>query len=148
MCLTVEDKCSKYSKDDYLHAEQAHILQKAVLFPASKDLKSWLDRNDIRDCKLECSDVSAANDVFGSDTAICQGKTTRKKASNPSVRLDPVPLSILKRYHDVRTLCVDVMFVNRIPFLVSISRQLGFGTVEFLSSCMWLAPLKTDRTAL
>jgi hypothetical protein len=103
------------------------------MFPASKDLKSWLDKNIIRDCKLGRRDVSAADDVFGPDTAILQGKTTRKKASNDPIRLAPVPPSILKRYHAV-TLCVDIMFVNRIPFLVSISQHLRFGTIELLPS--------------
>jgi hypothetical protein len=133
LVTTVDDKRSKYSKADYSRAEQARILQKSLMFPASKDLKSWLDKNIIRDCKLGRRDVSAADDVFGPDTAILQGKTTRKKASNDPIRLAPVPPSILKRYHAV-TLCVDIMFVNRIPFLVSISQHLRFGTIELLPS--------------
>jgi hypothetical protein len=80
LVTTVEDKCSNYSKADYSRAEQARLLQKSLMFPASKDLKSWLDKNIIRDCKLERRDVSAADDVFGPDVAILQGKTTRKKA--------------------------------------------------------------------
>jgi hypothetical protein len=80
LVTTVEDKRSNYSKADYSRAEQARLLQKSLMFPASKDLKSWLDKNIIRDCKLERRDVSAADDVFGPDVAILQGKTTRKKA--------------------------------------------------------------------
>ena len=133
LVTTVADKRSNYSKADYSRAEQARALQKSLMFPSSKDLKLWLDSNIIRDCKLERRDVSAADDVFGPDTAILQGKTTRKKASNVPAYLSPVPPDILKRYHDV-TLCVDVMFVNRIPFLVSISRHIRFGTVELLLS--------------
>jgi hypothetical protein len=133
LVTTMEDKRSNYSKADYSRAEQARLLQKSLMFPASKDLKSWLDKNIILDCKLERHDVSAADDVFGPDVAILQGKTTRKKASNNPVRLAPVPPIVLKRYHAV-TLCVDVMFVNCIPFLVSISRHLRFGTIELLHS--------------
>jgi hypothetical protein len=74
LVTTVDDKRSKYSKADHSRAEQARILQKSLMFPASKDLKSWLDKNIIRDCKLGRRDVSAADDVFGPDTAILQGK--------------------------------------------------------------------------
>jgi hypothetical protein len=35
-------------------------------------------------------------------------------------------------------LCIDIMFINNIPFLTSISRHLRFGTVE------WLKGLKKD----
>jgi hypothetical protein len=40
LCLTtfVEDKKSKYSKADYSRAEQARILQKSLMFPATRDL--------------------------------------------------------------------------------------------------------------
>ena len=37
----------------------------------------------------------------------------------------------MSKYQEV-TICGDVMFVNRIPFLVTISRHLKFGTVEML----------------
>ena len=42
-----------------------------------------------------------------------------------------VPHAIFKGYRNV-TLSVDVMFVNRIPFLAPISRNLKFTTVETL----------------
>jgi hypothetical protein len=57
------------------------------MFPASKDLQLWLDKNIIQDCKLERRDFSAANDIFGSDVAILQGKTTCKQASNALIAL-------------------------------------------------------------
>jgi hypothetical protein len=133
LVATVDDKLSKYSKADYSHAEQACILQKSLMFPASKGLKSWLDKNIIRDCKLEWCDATDADDGFGPNTAILQGMTTWKKASNAPICLAPVPHSTQKRYRAV-TLCVDIMFVNRIPFLVSISQHHHFGTIELLHS--------------
>jgi hypothetical protein len=39
----------------------------------------------------------------------------------------------MERCHDV-TLCIDIMFVNKIPFLVTISRNIKFGTVEAMKS--------------
>ena len=43
----------------------------------------------------------------------------------------PIPPDILSLYHSV-TLCMDIMFINKMPFLVTISCNIKFGTVELL----------------
>lgn len=45
--------------------------------------------------------------------------------------IDPVPPNILFRPKNI-TLAIDLMFVNRIPFLVTVSRNQKFITVEDL----------------
>ena len=40
-----------------------------------------------------------------------------------------IPAGILKRYQKV-TLCVDIMYINRVVMLVSISRNIKFATIE------------------
>eukprot|EP00178_Gracilaria_changii_P013526 TRINITY_DN381_c1_g1_i1.p1 TRINITY_DN381_c1_g1~~TRINITY_DN381_c1_g1_i1.p1 ORF type:complete len:1004 (-),score=118.29 TRINITY_DN381_c1_g1_i1:1292-3985(-) len=45
----------------------------------------------------------------------------------------PVPDDIMKRHREV-VVCFDVMYVNGIPFAVSISRALKFGTVEAIKN--------------
>jgi hypothetical protein len=44
-----------------------------------------------------------------------------------------VPREIMERHRDV-TLCVDIMFVNQIPFFITISRNIKFGTIEVLKN--------------
>ena len=46
-------------------------------------------------------------------------------------KINVIPPTIMSQYQNV-TLCGDVMFVNRIPFLVTTSRHIKFGTVEIL----------------
>ena len=70
-----------------------------------------------------------ANKLFGPDVGALKGKTTRR---NPPIVDSPVSVditSILKFYGEV-TLCVDLMYVNRVPLLVTLSRNVKFGTVE------------------
>jgi hypothetical protein len=57
------------------------------------------------------------------------------KDTPESVRTDyvQIPRHILKR-HKVVTLAVDCMFVNGIPFLVSVARGLNLVTVEHTPS--------------
>jgi hypothetical protein len=40
----------------------------------------------------------------------------------------------MEHYHDI-TLCIDIMFVNRIPFFLSISKNIRFITAEVLNNC-------------
>ena len=58
-----------------------------------------------------------------------------------------VPVSILKRYHDV-TICVDIMYVNRVAMLVSISQSIKFGMIEAIpnnKSAMIISRVKAIR---
>jgi hypothetical protein len=45
-------------------------------------------------------------------------------------------------------LCVDVMYVNTIPMLVTLSRNIHFGTVEALPSCSKANILKAIHNVL
>lgn len=45
----------------------------------------------------------------------------------------PIPDDVMKRHHEV-VLGFGVMFINAIPFAVSVSRALKFGTVEAVSN--------------
>jgi hypothetical protein len=39
----------------------------------------------------------------------------------------------MEKYWDI-TICADIMFVNKIPFLVTISREIKFGKAETLAN--------------
>jgi hypothetical protein len=75
-----------------------------------------------------------AEHIFGPDPGSLKGKTTR--TASDQVRaggLVPIPITILEHYRKV-VLCVDVMKVNKMPFLVTISRAIKFGTVAWLKN--------------
>jgi hypothetical protein len=44
-----------------------------------------------------------------------------------------MPMTIMEKYREL-ILCVDVMFVNKLPLLVTISRGIKFGTVKSIES--------------
>jgi len=48
-------------------------------------------------------------------------------------KLCPIPYEIMKKHRHV-TVCIDIMFVNKIAFFMIISRHIKFGTAEFLTS--------------
>ena len=49
-------------------------------------------------------------------------------------KIGSVPPSILQHFQEV-VLVIDLMFVNKIPFLITVSCGLHFGTVELLPNC-------------
>jgi hypothetical protein len=90
------------------------------------------NNNRVHNCDVTGQDIMNAEDIFGPEVRASQGKTVRK-ASNVvrSGGLAPIPATIMDHCRKI-TLCVDVMKVNKMPFLASISRAIKFGTVAWL----------------
>ena len=71
-----------------------------------------------------------ANRIFGSDLAGLRGRTVIETPAPVTTNYVQIPREILER-HRLVVLAVDVMFVNSVPFLVSVARGLNFITVEY-----------------
>ena len=88
-----------------------------------------------------------ANKLFGPDVGALKGKTTRH---GPPIVDSPVSVDItpiLKYYGEV-TLCVDIMYVNKVPLLVTLSRNVKFGTVEAVKDRKETTLLKSSATVV
>ena len=129
---TVAGNKSKYSNEDYSRALKVRQLQQAVGRPSTQDLITILDSNLIKGCSLTARDVKNAEHIFGPDLGILKGKTVRRSSPVVTPNVIPAP-SFLRAYADV-TLAIDVMRVNGIPFLITVSRHLKFGSVHHLTN--------------
>ena len=129
---TVADNKSSYSNTDYLRALAARKLQIKIGNPTAREFIKIASRNLLPNCPITRDDIQAAEDIFGPDVGGLKGKTVRRPPHRVETHLEAVPRGILKRYQKV-TVCADIMFVNSIPFMVSISRNIRFGTVEPLT---------------
>ena len=126
---TVKVNKKNFTNNDYLRAVRARELQMTVGRPSDKDFIKILKTSSLPNCPVTPRDFVIANKLFGPDVGALKGKTTRR---NPPIVDSPVSVDItpiLKIYGEV-TLCVDLMYVNKIPLLVTLSRNVKFGTVE------------------
>jgi hypothetical protein len=82
------------------------------------------------------TDITNARNIFGRNLAAVRGKTVRSTPERVNTELLAIP-DDYHRLHRFVTLAVDVMFVNGLAFLVTISRDIRLRTAEYLPT--WTA---------
>ena len=134
MINTVIQKKQAYSTREIARADLARKVQEMIGRPSTNDFISIISNNMLPHCKVTTNDIRMAEDIYGQNLGSLKGETTRDTPTHVNIQQpDPIPITILDRYHEV-TLCIDIMYVNNIPFLTSISRHIKFGTAERLAN--------------
>jgi hypothetical protein len=130
---TVADKKQNYTNEDYLRAVRAGELQINIGLPSTKEFIRIVSERLLNNCPVTKADIVAAEDIFGPELGCLKGKTTRRKPAMVRQIVEMLPPEIMSRYRNV-TLCIDIMYVNKIPMIDSLSRNIKFGTVEDVSN--------------
>jgi hypothetical protein len=130
---TVAANKTKYTNAVYKQATLARKLQNIIGRSSARSYPEIVESNLLKDCPVVRADVIAAKDIFGPNLGSLKGKTVRHTGDRVRPEFEQVPVEIMERYRDVM-ICIDIMFVNKIPFLVTISRHIKFGTVEAIKS--------------
>ena len=100
-----------------------------LVVPAYLELAS---KGQILNCDVTCQDIINAKDIFGPDHGSLKGKTVRQAFDQVrACGLVPIPATSMSHYQCI-VLCIDVMKVREIPFLVTMSRAIKFGTIDWL----------------
>ena len=124
---TVEENASRFSAYDFNKAQQARQLQCRIGRPSTAHFIHIMKNNQIPNCPVTVRDIQNAEYIWGKELGSIKGKTVRRQA--PAVRTEVynIPVPLMQKYHHV-TLSVDLMFIAKIPFLMTISRHIKFGT--------------------
>ena len=131
---TVDYNISKYSKRDCIRALLARKLQYKIALPRHRHLvKIVKDKVQMLNFPLNRNDVRGAEDIRGGNLGYLKGKTPRQKMPHIRGKILPLPTNILERYKSV-TLVGDIMFINGIRFLKTISRHTKFMMAEHIAN--------------
>jgi hypothetical protein len=124
---------SKFSAFDVSKAKVARTLQKRIGRPSVKDFIRYVENNMIPNCPVTSQDIRNAETIWGPDLGCLKGKTVWQQPKTVQTQSYTIPASIMQQYKDV-ILSADVMKVNGIPFLTTISRHIKFGSAGKLDS--------------
>ena len=130
MVNTVAERVDKYSKRAIQGARTARRFQNIVMRPGKRDMME-IAITHLRDCPVKRSDITAAEDIFGPNLGALKGKTVWRPNPHVAMGIDGVPPEIMKTHRSI-VLTMDIMFINKIAFFVTMSRNLKSGTVEAL----------------
>jgi hypothetical protein len=142
---TVAKNKAKYTISDYKRSVKARTIQRRIGRPSTKRFVELVKKKRILNCDVTQQDIVNAEHIFGPDRGSLKGKTTRDMQDQIRAGgLVPIPIAIMDHYRKV-VLCMDVMKINKMPFLVTISRAIKFGTVAWLKNAK--APTMIEQIA-
>ena len=144
---TVTDKRDLYTKRAYQDAVAARQAQNIMMFPGVRQLYKIADENLLRNCPINRGDIRAAEDIFGPHLGAVKGKTPARRSTVVSGGRDGVPPDILDRHRDL-VVSIDIFFINKIPFLLTTSCNLHFGTVKAIPNRQVTTVLKAIKQML
>ena len=84
-------------------------------------------------CPVTFDNVRNAKLIFGPDVTSLKGKSVRRKRASIVTDYVEIHREILESCKELEVL-TDIIFVKKLPFLVSVSQELKFTTIEYLSS--------------
>ena len=133
LVTTVADNANSFSNVDYAQAMLARKIQKIIGRPTTRAFIYFIKNNLLPNCPMNRRDILRAEQIFGPDIGALKGKTVRRQPPRVEVEEVPIPPTIHQHYQEV-TLACDIMYVNKIPFLMSVSRHLRFGTAQHIKN--------------
>jgi hypothetical protein len=114
-------------------AELAREIQKRIGRPSTRAFIKIVENKLLPNCPITRDDIIAAEHIFGPDVGSLKGKTVHRAPERVHATMNNLPPVLMSRYRDV-ALSGDIMFVNRIPFFMTIARNIRFATSESLAN--------------
>jgi Reverse transcriptase (RNA-dependent DNA polymerase) len=130
---TVLDNAEVFNKKEVERAKLARKIQGTIGHPSTKDFEKIVELGLLGECPINIVDIKNAEQIFGPSLHGLKGKTVRKSNLVVEIRNNHIPVEIMNKCENM-VICGDIMFVNKIPFFITITRGLNFGTVETLQN--------------
>ncbi len=130
---TVTGNFEGYTHKEIERAREARRIQGMIANPTEREFSAMVCKKLLTNCPVTVQDVNNAHHIYGRNLANIRGKTTKRKPEHVQIDYVQIPRDFVKM-HKYITLAADVMFVNGLPFLVTLSRGISLVKIEFLPS--------------
>ena len=128
---TVKDIRKEYSRQEYEQAKKARDIYAMVGYPSDKDYCKMIHHGLILNCDVTEQDVINAHEMFGPDIFALKGKTVCTQPDPVVTDYVAVPTLIQARHKEL-TLGVDLMFVQKQIFMVTVSKGIKFTMITHI----------------
>ena len=122
-------------------ANVAKQLLHALGYHSVVDLKTITKMNMIQDNPITKSDIKLMECLYGPDIPTVKGKTTRQHLHRLVSNIVSIPHELCDTQRDV-CLYIDIMYINGMPFLATISKNIKYRTAMWVADHM--APTITN----
>jgi hypothetical protein len=129
---TVSENKEGFTQRQIKGADLARNVYKTLSYPSMKDFKWVVRSNQIKDCPVTVQYIDVARKIWGKNIAALKGKTTWSKSIPVARDYVKVPMELMKLHKEV-FLTTNILFVNNIPFFLTLSRNICFTAVNHLA---------------
>ena len=113
-----------------MKADRTRRFQHVSGFPSDATITCSISTNGVRNNPITRRDVMIAKCMLGPSAHAPKGKSTRTQPDEVDVKLQTVELPPeVKDYYSNVEISVDIMHVNGVPFLTSVSHDIHYGTI-------------------
>ena len=130
---TVSENREGFTWREYKGGQEAQQAMHLLGFPLEQDFENMARSNMIVNCPVTFEYVKNAQIIFGHDITSLKVKSMRRKLDSVVMDYAEIPGEILESHKELEV-STDIVFINKPPFLVSISRWLKFAAIDYLSS--------------
>jgi hypothetical protein len=134
MIQTVRQSYKGFTKRKVQDAIAARKAQAMTGHPTDAQFLEMVRNKTIKNCPIKPKHITNACSIFGPSIAGVRGKTVCHKPEQVEVEPRRIP-DDFHRLHRFVVITADVMFINGIAFLTTLSPKLRLGTVEQLPLC-------------
>ena len=131
---TIKDNEEGFTPHQIASAKAACKLQATVGYPSISDLKAILKSNQVANCPITITEVNCTRQIYRPSVPMLKGKTVHCAPTPVVCDYIAVPSQILLANQQV-ILSGNIFFVNKIPFLTTISENIHLTTMLYLQNC-------------
>ena len=128
---TVAENCKGFTRREYEDSKAGLWALGLVGYLSERDFTNMESSNMIVNCAVTPQYIKNADKIFSLDVPSMKGKSVRRRPEALVSDYVEIPKDILSMNMGLEV-SVNVMFINKLDFLVSVSKRLKFTTIEYI----------------